>query len=165
MPPGSAKTTEEGGKDGSMHVKISSPARFYNICSNYCLIHCTNLHILYRYPEKVFFQPESSSFSEANRLAKLTQQPNLPRRKTCTCKKQGSQISLSVLLGSRCLPALAIHAFEPPGRLHRPANQSGGGPTCATCELGPMACSLRTCRGTSSSGTVPHRLFISSESV
>ena len=148
-----------------MHVKISSPARFYNICSNYCLIHCTNLHILYRYPEKVFFQPESSSFSEANRLANLTQQPNLPRRKTCTCKKQGSQFSLSVLLGSRCLPALAIHAFEPPGRLHRPANQSNGGPTCATCELGPMACRLRTCRGTSSSGTVPHRLFISSESV
>ena len=117
MPPGSAKTTEEGGKDGSMHVKISSPARFYNICSNHCLKHCTTLHILYLYPERVFFQPESSSFSEGNRLAKLTQQPNLPRRKTCTCKKQGSQISLSVLLGSRCLPALAIHAFEPPGRL------------------------------------------------
>ena len=165
MPPGSAKTTEEGGKDGSIHVKISSPARFYNICSNYCLTHCTNLHILYRYPEKVFFQPESSSSSEANRLAKLTQQPNLPRRKTCTCKKQGSQFSLSVLLGSRCLPALAIHAFGSPGRLHRPASQSGGGPTCAACRFGPMASSLPACRETSSSGTAPHRLFISSESV
>ena len=163
MPPGSANTTEEGGKDTSIHSKISSPARFYNICSNHYLKHCTNLHILYCYPERVFFPPESSSFSEGNRLAKLTQQPIFPGAKLYL-QKQASQISLSVLLGSRCLPALAIHAFEPPGRLHRPANQSGGGPTCATCELGPMACSLCTCRGTSSSGT-PHRLFISSESV
>ena len=97
MPPGSAKTTEEGGKDGSMHVKISSPARFYNICSNHCLKHCTNLHILYRYPEKVFFQPESSSFSEANRLAKLTQQPIFPGAKHVLAKNKPLRF-LSVLL-------------------------------------------------------------------
>ena len=104
MPPGSANTTEEGGKDTSIYFKISSPARFYNICSNHYLKHCTNLHILYCYPERVFFPPESSSFSEGNRLAKLTQQPIFPGAKHVLAKKQASQISLSVLLGSRCLP-------------------------------------------------------------
>ena len=141
MPPGSANTTEEDGKDTSIYFKISSPARFYNICSNHYLKHCTNLHILYCYPERVFFPPESSSFSEGNRLAKLTQQPIFPGAKLYL-QKQASQISLSVLLGSRCLPLLAIHAFKPPGRLYRPANQSGKGPTCATCEPGPIGVQL-----------------------
>ena len=119
MPPGSAKTIEEGGKDGSMHVKILSPARFYNICFNYCVIHCTNLHILYRYPEKVFFQPESSSFSEANRLAKLTQQPNLPRRKTCTCKNKP--------LRFLCLYSweAAVYHFSHSCLLNRPGASTG----------------------------------------
>ena len=96
MPPGSANTTEKGGKDTSIHFKISSPARFYNICSNHYLKHCTNLHILYCYPERVFFPPESSSFSEGNRLGNSpSNQPS--QAQICTCEKQPLRF-LSVLL-------------------------------------------------------------------
>ena len=141
MPPGSANTTEEGGKDTSIYFKISSPARFYNICSNYYLKHCTNLHILYCYPERVFFPPESSSFSEGNRLAKLTQQPIFPGAKHVLAKTSLSDFFVCTL-GKSLFTILAIHVFEPPGRLHRPDHQSGRGPTCATCEPGPIGVQL-----------------------
>ena len=96
MPPGSANTTEEGGKDTSIHFKISSPARFYNICSNHYLKHCTNLHILYCYPERVFFPPESSSFSEGNRLGNSPSNQS-SQAQICTCEKIASQISVCTL--------------------------------------------------------------------
>ena len=107
------------GKDTSIYFKISSPARFYNICSNHYLKHCTNLHILYCYPERVFFPPESSSFSEGNRLGNSpSNQPS--QAQICTCEKQPLRF-LSVLLVKLLFTTLAIHVFRtarasPPAR-------------------------------------------------
>ena len=105
----------------------------------------TNLHI-YRYPGKVFFQPESSSFSEANRLANLTQQPNLPSRKTCTCKNKA--------LRFLCLYSLGIAVYQPqpfmlldrPGVFTGPLTNHMEGSPAQAVDLDQWRAVVRACR-------------------
>ena len=80
-------------------------------------------------------------------------------------QKQAAQISVCTLGEAAVYHFWPLMFFEPPGRLHRPDHQSGKGPTCATCEPGPIGVQLAHVPRHIFFKAAPRRLFITSESV